>query len=669
MKTKKVTRDIIALLLSFPVSLLAQQPFQSEVNYVRVDMYPTSTDKPITDLRREEVELLEDGAPQTIEQFERVSITGPRPQTLRAEPSTLDDMRRALKDPRARVFVLFLDPRHVDLLGSMQARQPLIDALNKLVGGDDLIAVMTPDMSPRGITFTRRTNNIEELLSSHWGKSDWLGTRDATEIAYEGCYNTIGGQGLAEKMIARRREMLVLDAFEGLIDHLRTLREERKAVITISDGWQLFTPDKSLARPLVDPGTGRRTEMPVPPLGRDPITGRPGARDTGSVTITNDGLGFADPAKCETDRLALSELHSEPRLVRIMQGANRANVSFYPIGPKGFSSTYRSRMDAPVRSLDVIAGITDGYAITQPHEMESGIRRIVDDLSSYYLLGYYSSAKPDGRFHNITVRIKRPGVIVRARTGYLAAPASEASRAVVRLTSADSAETRVLTEALATLSTFSRELPLRVRLAASWTAAGSPVIRAVAEVRRSTASGDDWSKGGQADATLLDGSGKPVATASVAIDPVTFVAPITIVSTTRLSADDYRLQVRVKGVSALGSTEVVPFTLDAAPLGTGMMIMRRIGPREVPTADSRFRRTERIVIEMPATLASDISARVLGRTGSVLNVPLTAAIRQDADGSRWRRVELTLAPLAVGDYVLEMMSGTERTLTAFRIVP
>ena len=36
-------------------------------------------------------------------------------------------------------------------------------------------------------------------------------------------------------------------------------------------------------------------------------------------------------------------------------------------------------------------------------------------MSSYYLLGYYSTGKLDGKFHAISVRIKRPGVQVRCR--------------------------------------------------------------------------------------------------------------------------------------------------------------------------------------------------------------------------------------------------------------
>jgi len=70
-----------------------------------------------------------------------------------------------------------------------------------------------------------------------------------------------------------------------------------------------------------------------------------------------------------------------------------------------------------------MAKATDGIAVVQTSEMDAALRRIADDLSSYYLIGYSSSEKLDGRFHRITVRVKRPGVNVRARRGYLAANA------------------------------------------------------------------------------------------------------------------------------------------------------------------------------------------------------------------------------------------------------
>ena len=255
----------------------AQQPFTTEVNYVRVDMYPTSDGKPVTDLQQADVEVLEDGILQKIAQFEQVTVGTSRPQTTAREPSTMNDMRRAAQDPRARVIVLFLDPRFVTAEGAVRIRAPLINALNKLISADDLIAVMTPDMSARGLTFTRRTGSIEQMLSGLWGTKGWVGTRDPLEVQYEACYDKpsiADGQWMAREMIARRREMLTLNALDELIQHLRGLREERKAVITVTDGWPLYEPDRKLAKPLIDPNktdcvlTGGQSQVPVPYIGR-----------------------------------------------------------------------------------------------------------------------------------------------------------------------------------------------------------------------------------------------------------------------------------------------------------------------------------------------------------------------------------------------------------------
>ena len=48
---------------------------------------------------------------------------------------------------RARLFVLFLDTYHVEVDGSHNIRKPLVDALDELIGPDDLVGVMTPEMS------------------------------------------------------------------------------------------------------------------------------------------------------------------------------------------------------------------------------------------------------------------------------------------------------------------------------------------------------------------------------------------------------------------------------------------------------------------------------------------------------------------------------------------
>ncbi len=54
---------------------------------------------------------------------------------------------------------------------------------------------------------------------------------------------------------------------------------------------------------------------------------------------------------------------------------------------------------------------------------------MLDDSRSYYVLGYRpSNSVADGTFRSITVKVKRPGIDVRARKGYVAARRRPESR-------------------------------------------------------------------------------------------------------------------------------------------------------------------------------------------------------------------------------------------------
>ena len=59
-----------------------QPTFRTEVNYVRVDVYPTRDQMPVTDLTQDDFEVFDNGTPQKIEQFERVVIRAAGPQEL-----------------------------------------------------------------------------------------------------------------------------------------------------------------------------------------------------------------------------------------------------------------------------------------------------------------------------------------------------------------------------------------------------------------------------------------------------------------------------------------------------------------------------------------------------------------------------------------------------------
>src|SRR5262249_16881418 len=152
-----------------------------------------------------------------------------------------------------------------------------------------------------------------------------------------------------------------LDALEDLAAWLRGLREERKAVIVVTNGWVIFGPNDALARALDD----RVPSAPAP--GVDPRTGRLSGRG-------NQNTIESSRAACDRDRLMLSEIDDRDPFRRLPDEANRANVSFYPIDPRGLpvfdspitnplplavdAQVLRTRAD----TLRVLADNTDGIA-------------------------------------------------------------------------------------------------------------------------------------------------------------------------------------------------------------------------------------------------------------------------------------------------------------------
>jgi hypothetical protein len=90
-----------------------------------------------------------------------------------------------------------------------------------------------------------------------------------------------------------------------------------------------------------------------------------------------------------------------------------------------------------------------------------------------------------------------------------------------------------------------------------------------------------------------------------------------------------------------------------------------------PLAAFHFRRTERVRIEWPVLAPIEAhEARLLDRKGQPLAVPIVASTRDEA-GSTVLAADLNLAPLSIGEYLIEMTAkaGTisERTLVAIRV--
>ncbi len=173
-----------------------QQPprFRGGANLVRVDVYATKDGVPVQDLTAADLEISEDKTPQKIESFEHIAVNPAGPESAIVEPSSPSQALQLVADPRRRAFVIFLDTHHVPYEGSRGIREPLIDFMQRVLGEEDLIALMTPDMSPDQLAFGYKTKVIEAGLrkTAFWGRRDSL-TLDQTEKTYDQCFPLLPG--------------------------------------------------------------------------------------------------------------------------------------------------------------------------------------------------------------------------------------------------------------------------------------------------------------------------------------------------------------------------------------------------------------------------------------------------------------------------------------------
>lgn len=139
-------------------------------------------------------------------------------------------------------------------------------------------------------------------------------------------------------------------------------------------------------------------------------------------------------------RTASAQLQANRYRVRrdyrqIVARANANRVTFYTLDASGgYTNTgisaeyggasasyseidfvYDSSRQEP---LELLAEGTGGRATIATANFSDALRRVAQDLTTYYSLGYAPAHADDGRYHEIEVRVKRPGLAVRHREGY-----------------------------------------------------------------------------------------------------------------------------------------------------------------------------------------------------------------------------------------------------------
>jgi len=653
--------------------------FRAGINFVRVDVIISDNKgNPVADLQQGDFEVTEDGKPQKIETFKLVKLDGGTADSIKEPPREIrndyDEEMEAARDD-VRLFAIFLDDYHVRRGASLAVRNPLTTFIQNNLGPSDMIGIMYPLESTASVRMTRNHSAVMRGLAQFMGRKYDYEPKNQYEETYA---------HYPAEIVEKVRNQVSLSAIKALIVHMGSLKEGRKALILVSEGYTSILPPQMRNADATMPGSG------------NPAYGNPMA-------------GTNDPNEDRASWLAGLDMDSDLR--EVYDAANRNNVAIYAVDPRGLpgfefdinegiglqaDSKY---LNATMDTLRLLSEQTDGRAIVNRNDLAIGMKQITRDSSAYYLIGYNTANAPtDGKFHTIRVKVKRPGVQVRARKGYWALTQQDAARAlagprpgppkpveaalsaavarpsrasVVRTwigsSRGENGKTRVtfVWEPLPKLpGDRPREEPARVSLTAI-SPDGAPYFRG--RVPAATPVGASAGNGTGA----ASGAAVPRLPQRVTFD---------------VNPGKVQLRLSVEGVDSqvLDSETreiVVPDLTSAQPLMGTPAVFRARTAREfallrtatdnVPIAGREFSRVEHLLIRVPTYGPGDtmppLHARLLNREGSAMNDLQV----EPAPTRGEQQVDLPLAALPPGEYVVEIRVGDQdgdaKELFAFRV--
>ncbi|HXD73584.1 MAG TPA: hypothetical protein VN628_07605, partial [Vicinamibacterales bacterium] len=357
-----------------------------------------------------------------------------------------------------------------------------------------------------------------------------------------------------------------------------------------------------------------------------------------------------------------------PTSSSITRAANRANVSIYVFDPRTKAEVEAAADEGP-NLLQVLADDSDGAMINGPAEAPEGLKRMLADAASYYLLSYRSSHGRDGLFHTVDVSVKRKGVIVRARHGFWSPTPEEIDRA------------KLLTGGAVKLPPIKLEPPHhastlirpwfgiargdngRIRMTFVWEAAG--VVPGDRRVK--TAATMDV-KAVANGVTLFEGSVRDHASVVFDVPPgrVTLTSAVQDSALQTIDHDIRDVLVRdLKGPVVLGTPEVF-----RARTAKDLRELRE-ETAPVPVASRDFSRAESLVIRVPAYGGAQppaVGATLVSPAGQQMR---QLTIEQPTASAPNARIDLPLAGLPPGQYRVDIAArgttGSAKDSLMFRV--
>jgi VWFA-related protein len=452
-----------------------------EVNVVNVEVHVTDKNgNRVTDLRKGDFELLEDGKPVEISNFETVSGTVPRgsgaasqvpggaPSSASAPavpPAPGAPAATAAASPEdAWSLVVYFDNQNIRPASRTRAIQQLREFLTRQLAPGDRVMLVTNDLGLHiRLPFSSDPAAIARALD---GLGKLTARGDAITVERRQAFQnvvTIQTDSLAQPnpvpcphniaapahsyAASRRQEVLhTLGSLTLLVNSLSGV-PGRKAVLHVSDGIP-FTPGEEVFQLLVEICGGSRASSGIgktamvgamannaedgsPSLGYDADASERALQIYDSTTLGPDSYQAASQGPMDAQSYSVAK-----NLQTLAAHANAHQVTLYTLQP-GLHAPDASNGDLGPEdrffqfpaigtalrlnnrdSLQLLADETGGRAILDANDFLPDLSRVREDALSFYSLGFTPAHSGDGREHQIEVKVKRPGLRLRYRQSY-----------------------------------------------------------------------------------------------------------------------------------------------------------------------------------------------------------------------------------------------------------
>ncbi|MBN2241804.1 MAG: VWA domain-containing protein [Acidobacteria bacterium] len=360
--------------------------FRVDVNLVQVDAVVTDKNgRPVTDLTAGDFIILQDGKPQEITNFSLVRLPAPllSGPAVKKPPSKFRDASPQAPTPQVRmtpeevrrVVALVVDDLGLSFSNTVQVRDAVRKWVDEEMQPGDLVAVVTTGFGMGGL---QQFTGDKKLLYEAIDRIRFNILSRVGASSYEQEETALSTQQEEER--SRGMTMGTLGSLRYILNGMEIL-PGRKSLILFSENLVMNFDDSEEG-------------------------------DEGAVFKMN----LSDSSK---DRMQL-----------LVQDANRASVVIHTIDPRGTTwgahpDVETSEMTKSREGLTVMAQQTGGLFIGDHNFVEPSLQEAARDGETYYLIGFLPGADTvaeikEGRskYHNLTVRVKRPGLQVRSRSGF-----------------------------------------------------------------------------------------------------------------------------------------------------------------------------------------------------------------------------------------------------------